>query len=406
MDSKMIELREELAAKQQKLHDIFAQAETPNPGVLDLSRVTVIDGSDAEKRLHIKRLNDEMTVIGQKLQSMGMGDVLNRAVSGPMFPGASGAAGEDLGAAFVKSAAYTGRVRGGVSPEVDLKVNPRLALEGKTVMSTTAGWTPQAIRTDIVVPSAQRPVQVLDLLPQGNTSQANVLYMEETTFTSAAAETAEANVYPESALALTERTALVQKIATIVPVTDEQLDDVLQVQAFVNGRLTFMIRQRLDNQVINGNGTAPNLKGILNVSGIQTQAKGADPGPDAIFKALVKVRVTGRAFPSGIIMHPTDWQNVRLLRTAEGVYIWGSPSDSGPERMWGLPVAQSDAIAQGTAVVGDFTNFAQLVFRHDIQVQVGFVNDDFSKGKKSIRADVRCAFAVYRPAAFATVTGL
>ena len=39
-------------------------------------------------------------------------------------------------------------------------------------------------------------------------------------------------------------------------------------------------------------------------------------------------------------------------------------------------------------------------------VEVGFINDDFIKGKKAIRADIRAAFVVYRPAAFCTVTGI
>src|SRR5207245_1264112 len=82
--------------------------------------------------------------------------------------------------------------------------------------------------------------------------------------TNAAAETAENSAYPESALQLTERTSAIQKIPTFLPVTDEQLEDVEQVRGYLTDRLVFMIRQRLDAQVLNGNGTAPNLKGILN----------------------------------------------------------------------------------------------------------------------------------------------
>jgi HK97 family phage major capsid protein len=192
-----------------------------------------------------------------------------------------------------------------------------------------------------------------------------------------------------------------------IPVTDEQLEDVGQVQSVLNQRLPFFLRQRLDGQILNGTGTAPNLFGILNVSGIQTQAKSTDPGPDAVYKAIVKVRVTGRANPNAVILHPTDWQNIRLLRTADGLYIFGSPQDSDIPRIWGLPVAESDAGSAGTAVVGDFAGFSSLVEKRGIEVKVSDSHSDFFiKGTQAIRADMRVAIVWYRPAAFCTVTGL
>lgn len=414
MPSKLAEKREELIAKQKQLADIFAEGKDSG-GKLSLERIKSITGTLEEKQAEIKRRNDELTQLGKDCEIMAIEEAveeqarrINELAERPWMPaeGRGSRGAKSLGEMFVEHPKFKARERGTVGPEVSLAVDPRDVLEVKTVMSTSAGWAPQAIRTGTVVPAALRPVQVLDLIPQGTTSQAAVVYMEETTATNSAAETAEAAAYPESALALTERTSNVRKIPTFLPVTDEQLEDVPQVMGYINGRLVFFLRQRLDSQVINGDGNAPNLRGLLNVVGIQTQAKGTDPGPDAIYKAMVKVRITGRAMPSGVVLHPTDWQNIRLLRTAEGVYIWGNPSEAGPERIWGLPVAQCDALSAGTGIVADFVNFTELDFRHNVDVQVGYVNDDFSKGKKSIRADVRVAFVVYRPAAIATVTGL
>ena len=274
-------------------------------------------------------------------------------------------------------------------------------------MTTAAGWDPEETRTGRVVEFATRPVQVTDLIPQTTTTQSAVKYMEETTFTNAAAETAEAGAYGEAALALTERASLVRKITVYLPVTDEQLEDEPQARGYVDNRLMFMVRQRLDGQLLVGNGTPPNLTGILNTAGIQTQAKGTDAVPDAVYKAMTKVRVGGRAMPNATIFHPNDWQDIRLLRTADGIYIWGNPSDAGPERIWGLRVVQSDAITENTGLVGDFANFSELSVRRGVDVQVSNSHADyFINGKLAIRADMRAAFVVYRPAAFATVTGI
>ena len=231
--------------------------------------------------------------------------------------------------------------------------------------------------------------------------------MVESTLTNNAAETAEAGTYGEGALALTETTSTVRKIAVFLPVTDEQLADVGQVASYVDNRLSFMLQQRLDGQLLTGNGSAPNLRGVLNTSGISTQAKSSDSTPDAIYKAIDKVRVTGAADPDTVILHPNDWQAIRLLQTSDGIYIWGSPADAGPERIWGLPVIQTTAETENTGLVGAFRTFSQLFTRQGIQVQISNSHSDyFVKGKVAVRADMRAALAVYRATAFCTVTGI
>ena len=247
---------------------------------------------------------------------------------------------------------------------------------------------------------------MLDLVPQGTTNQSAVVYMEETTYTNAAAETAEGDAKPEATLELTEQTAPVRKIAVTMHVTDEQWDDEPQVRGYINRRMPFMVRQRLNTQIITGDGVAPNLEGVLNVTGIQTQAKSTDPVPDAVYKAMVKVMTTGQAMPDAYVTNPLDWQDVRLLRTADGIYIWGSPADAGPERIWGLRTVLAQGITENTGVVGDFGNFSELAVRQGISVEVGYVNDDFKKNLKTLRAEMRAALLFYRPAAFCSVTGI
>ena len=186
----------------------------------------------------------------------------------------------------------------------------------KAVLTTSTGWAPQAVRAPLVVPYATRPVQVTDMIPTIQTTQNAFVYMEETTFTNAAAETLEGAAKPEAALALTQRTAPIRKVAVWIAVTDEQLEDVPGMQDYLEQRLSFMVRQRLDSQILVGTGIAPNLLGVLNVVGIQTQAKAADPTPDAIYKAMTKVEVVGQAMPSAVVLHPNDWQEIRLAQNS------------------------------------------------------------------------------------------
>ena len=277
----------------------------------------------------------------------------------------------------------------------------------KTLFQTSAGFLPESVRSGLLVEAVTRPIQVTDLIPVFPINQPSFVYMLETTRTHAAVEKAEGVAAPESTFVWTEKTSAVRKIFDSIPVTDEQLEDEDQIQSLLDSRLQFGVRQRLDLQILVGDGTPPNLEGILNVTGIQTQAKGTDDLISAFMKTLTKIRFTGRASPSGAVMHPNDWQAYVLLKNANGDFLFGNPfQGAGPTSLLGIPVAVSDAETENTALVGDFANFSRLDDRRGVMVQIGFVGTQFTEGKMTLRADLRAAFTVTRPAAFATLTGI
>lgn len=403
--------QQRLDAKNAELAAIFDEAGTD----LDMKKVKSV----SDPVTAIRTLHDEISDIGHEVDNLKA--VAQAAEHSRAHPGgAASREGEpdekaavevarqfkSVGQSFMESPAFQAK-QGPVGPSAHLDVNLKALFETGGSVDAGDGWPPESTRTGKVVDYATRPVQVTDIFPTGNTQQQLVVYMEETTYNNAATETQEAGAFPEAALALTEKSSAVRKVAVWLPITDEQLEDEEHAKSYVNNRLPFMLRQRLDSQLINGDGTAPNLRGVLNTAGIQSQATGGDATPDAVYKSMTKVKVTGRAKPDHIVMHSNDWQKVRLLRTADGVYIWGSPLETGQPRMWGLPVVENDVIPEGTALVGDFGNFSELVSRRGVDVQVTNSHSDFFiNGKQAIRADLRVALVVYRPTAFCTVTGV
>jgi len=262
-------------------------------------------------------------------------------------------------------------------------------------------------RTGALVPYATEERTVRDLMLQGSMDGTSFTYLEETTFTNGATTVAEDGTKPESALAFTERTATARKIATWLPVTDEALADNAFLDSYIRGRLRFMVERTEEVQLLTGNGTPPNLRGINNATGVQTQAKGADPTPDAVYKAITLIRNTGFAEPTAAVFHPNDWQDIRLLRTADGIYIFGGPMDEGPERIWGLEVRVTTAQTENTGLVGAFRPYAQVFQRAGITIAVSSEHASyFIQNRVAILAEERLALAIYRGSAFCKVTGI
>jgi HK97 family phage major capsid protein len=420
------ELRKKLDAKREQLREVFKQVKSGVDGktAYDFQNATadwlgadVLALSGTEKSLRVCELvaerNGELDELVDELTKReaaeGIGTALAKRdktpVNRPGHPEGKGEKPKSLGELVTEHEVYQQWMKGDTSGHIVLPNHGMREL--KTLFETSAGWAPESTRTGVVVAAVTRPLQVTDIMPTGRTGQANVVYMEETTRTHAAAEKAEGAAYAESEFVLTERTSPVRKITDSVPVTDEQLEDVAMVSSYLEGRLNFGVQQRLDGQIVAGDGIAPNLDGILNVAGIQTLAKGAEPVPDTIFNMMKLIRVTGRAIPTHVLLHPDDWAPIRLLRTADGVYIWGNPSEAGPERIWGLPVVQNESLSVGTGLVGSFMLSWITVFeRRGIIIERGFVADQFKEGKQTIRASGRWALVLYRPAAFGTTTGI
>jgi HK97 family phage major capsid protein len=405
----LVEQREQFAAKQKDISDVLELAGKD----LDFSRADVLKklgATDAADATHkFKSWNREAESLGADLQrtelkyTVAKHQEREQELSRPAEPVYHGADVERKSWAqrFVESKEFkTGRsTRTNVPLMLDIDI--------KTLMTTAAGFAPESVRSGLVVDKATRPIQVLDLIPTFAINQAAFVYMEETTRTHSAAEKGEGVAYAESAFAYTQRTSTVRKITDSIPVTDEQLDDEMQVRGILEQRLAFGLRQRLDGQILVGDGIAPNLLGINNVSSIQTQAKSTDPTIAAFLKALTKVRFTGRATPTGAVFHPNDWQDVLLTQNANGDFLFGNPfMGAGPTSLFGIPVALSDAQTENTALIVDFANFTMLHDRKGVSVMLGYVADQFKEGEQTLRAEMRVAFTVTRAAAVCTLTGI
>jgi HK97 family phage major capsid protein len=313
------------------------------------------------------------------------------------------------GEEFVKSANYERKAAAvrdqGSSGGVELKTT--LTLSG------AAGVVFPQYSQQVVQLRFQR-LTIADLLPSGQLSGGSLIYPVESTFTNNAATVAEGAAKPASALAITNVTENLKKIAHTIKITDETLQDAMAVRSYVDGRMVLGVQIKEEQQIYAGTGSGTQLTGITARSGKQTdQAKGTDAAVDAIYKQITNIR---KSFlePDGIVMHPTDWQNVRLTTDSNSQYYAGGPfsgaygnGQPNIDTMWGLKVVVTTAATAGTALVGAFAQSAQLFRKGGLTVEATNSNeDDFLNNLVAIRAEERILLAVYYPAGFGLVTGL
>ena len=88
-----------------------------------------------------------------------------------------------------------------------------------------------------VVSKLFEPLGVTDVFGQSQTTASQIRYGVEGTATSGATGVAEGAAKPESTIAMSETTEAIRKFATMLPVSDELLEDAPSIQSYLNDRL-------------------------------------------------------------------------------------------------------------------------------------------------------------------------
>lgn len=315
---------------------------------------------------------------------------------------------KSIGQLFVESPVYD-EIRSGKHQRQNFSASVEMMA---TTLDESAGSGGDLVLEDIrpgIQPLLFRTIRVTQLLAPGTTESNTVEYLEETTFTNAAAARAEAAAAAESTLVFDRKAETVRSIAHFLPVTNEMLEDVGQIQSYIDGRLRLGVALAEENQLLNGSGTPPNLTGLLNRASLHAdQARGTDTNADAIFKQIMALMTDSFLMPDGVVIHPTNWQTIVLTKDGNGQYYGAGPFGAMQTPViWGLPASVTPLIVANTSLVGAYGQAAQRFVRRGVTVSASNSHSDyFTKRLVAIMAEMREALAVYRPGAFGKVTGL
>ncbi|MDB4952076.1 MAG: phage major capsid protein [Gemmatimonadetes bacterium] len=270
---------------------------------------------------------------------------------------------------------------------------------------------PQRV-ADVVRSAEMRRMTIESLLPNETTSSSSVEYVTVTPGASAAAMVAEAAAKPEAATTLGTATAPVRTLAVWMPVTEQMLQDVGQIQGMIDNELRYDLSLVKEKEMTWGAGTGQHFLGIFNTPSVAAgRTVGGDTLLDKIRRAITDVSVA-ELMATGVVIHPYDSETLDLLKGTDSRYVWAVVTDAnGGKRVWGLDKVESQSMQKPTiggsnttyerrVLVGDFQRGASLWQRQQANVAVGYINTDFTQNQRTIRAEERAAFGVKRPLAF------
>lgn len=423
MASQLEAKKSEAAAARTELKTLMESAK--KEGVDFASNADAFEKIDAAGKRYDSIKDDVAQLEGKRSRLLEI--IASEAGEGPAAAAkADERAARTFGEAFVKSDAYKAArdrvLQGGSIPlgtTDGVKVMDRE--QTKTLVSvTTASGTPALSgvpvedRTGLIVGKPLAGLDFLNVINTATTDSDVVEWLEETTYTNSAAETAEYTDSPESAVAFTVRSTNVLEVPHFIPVTRRALADAAFVESWINNRLIDGVRRRLQTQVLGGGGSG-DFQGIYGTSGIGSVDRSSTglSMVDSLHRCITTVRTNAFADPDFIGIHPEDYEAIRLIReetstvsggsavAGKGGYIFGAPSAAAPATLWGVPVIVHSAFTSGTPLVG-IGREATLFVREGLSVSASDSHASyFTERKVALLATMRAAFAVTQPKAFA-----
>jgi HK97 family phage major capsid protein len=225
---------------------------------------------------------------------------------------------------------------------------------------------------------------------------------QETAYTNNAGPKAYGATGNESTLTITMVDANVRTISHYTNVAKELLVDSTAFAAFVDSRMTWGLQGAEEGQLLIGDGTGNNIKGLVTYATSKTFT--TESMIDRIGLSIGDVLKTGHA-PSFVVLNPADYATIMTAKASTaGTYLLGNPAFGFSPTIWGVAVLPSSKLTANNFLVGA-SSAAAVAERQGAVVSLSFENaSNFTSGIVTVQAEQRETLAVYAPGAF--VTGL
>lgn len=236
--------------------------------------------------------------------------------------------------------------------------------------------------------------------------------------------TAEAAEITPSDPNMDQITATPRKLAGLSYLSNELVDDsVPEILNMVGDSMARSLASKLDLGFLSGSGTAPEIRGLRNQSGISTVSMGDNGAAladlDPIADALGQLDGANAGEQRAIVMHPRNWTALSKIKETTGstkpVLVADTNPTGGMRRsIYGVPVWVTSQLAvnetQGTASNANSIyvyDAAQVVavIRNDISIETD-TSVKFSSDQTAVRGIIRADLVLPNPSAVVRIVGV
>ena len=261
--------------------------------------------------------------------------------------------------------------------------------------NVSGGNVPQAQRLEGINDIAEREAKSYALFPKLRTAANTIEWVYETGQDGTIDGTAEGAAKDQIDNDFVVTSVALVKRAAYFKVSTEMLDDVSFMEGWLRNKLIVRLFLDVDNQVLNGNGAAPNLKGVIDyatafAAGTFANAVDSANDADSLVVAANQIRLANHNGALTIMMHPSDVAALKLVKlsVSDKRYVERLMMVGSQMSLDGIPIIENTNITAGDFLIGDFAK-GTIVEKSGIEIEIGLDGNDFTKNMRTILAEWR-----------------
>lgn len=289
------------------------------------------------------------------------------------------------------------RLKAPLAFEINEKTVGAISLASTISNQNSSGQVTISEFTGIVSPIRQRILTYLSNVSVGAISSQYAVWVEEYDEEGTPVFIGEGVEKTALDVQYKEQRAKVEKIGVHMKVTMELLEDAAYLASYIQSNGVKRVETKIEDQLFTGNGTSPQLQGLLGKATTFTggsMAGGVESATnwDVIHGVIAQVQAANGSV-NGIFVERGAYHLMLSEKDSDKQYILpaGVTFDAqGGLNAWGVRIIPTNALT-GTAAdfVGGDLSVVNVRLRSGLQVAIGESGDDFIENLKTVRVEQR-----------------